>query len=70
MILNKKIGKWYNKKNYYNFIIPTFLDDIAYHFYVTEFGDYSSLPQVTFIYNSNKFESFYKKSERIIKIKK
>lgn len=78
MKLDKNIGIWYDEKIHskYEFnIIPTLLDDVAYHIYLKDKTSFTALPQVTIIFNkrlSNHklFLPYYKQAERLLKIKK
>lgn len=72
MKLNKNKGKWWCKETYSDFGKPSLIDNLAYHFYCEDNTPMRCLPQVTVIHNKDHMfiKAYYKKSERILKIKK
>lgn len=76
MEIDKSKGRWWNDISYkeYNWDKPTLLDDIAYYFYCKELPNDQCIPQITFIYNVNKFNhksliKYYNKAKRLLKLK-
>ena len=77
MELNKNKGKWFSEQNYETGIVddPTLLDDVAYYLYCADRTNNSCSPQVTFMWNVQKFShpkmiKYYKKAEKFLKLEK